>query len=182
MTNDHEHAAPQESRAGEGPLTNRPPDVGGQAPAGAAPNAAAGEPDVSWLDVNAGVRVVALSEWQKLRAERDRLRAVLEGMEFQKVDELVKRPVDFCRMVGIQAKLETLAIKDRADQAERERDEAEDAATSFNDLLTGTVQAWITNGAVACGNPRESGIAIAKAITGLKVKHAATITRARERK
>lgn len=28
--------APQESRAGEGPLTNRPPDVGGQAPAGAA--------------------------------------------------------------------------------------------------------------------------------------------------
>lgn len=101
MTNDHEHAAPYEPHilengeksqapffvhpaAPQEPLAKSATELSavngmdkpgekGLTPAGAAPNAAAGEPAVSWLDVNAGVRVVALSEWQKLRAECDRL-------------------------------------------------------------------------------------------------------------
>ncbi len=40
----------------------------------------------------------------------------------------------------------------------------------WKDAITGSVQAWIVEGAVSCGNPRASGIAVAKAITLLKVK------------
>lgn len=65
-------------------------------------------------------RKEAEGEVERLRAERDCYRAVLRGMEFQKIDELPTRGLLFCRTIGEQAKQECLVLKTLAD-AQKER-------------------------------------------------------------
>jgi hypothetical protein len=57
--------------------------------------------------------------------ERACYRAVCEGMEFERLDDMPGKGVEFCRRIGDVAKQEIFGLKRRAEEAEQAREAAE---------------------------------------------------------
>jgi len=58
---------------------------------------------------------------ETLAGERDRFRAVLEGAEYEHIDDLRGKSIDFCRALGVMAATETRELAEYRADAERYR-------------------------------------------------------------